>query len=69
MSNYLDDLATVEQAAALLHCTPAAVRDRIRRGQLKGYRPSPRVTYLKWSEIEAYIGDSSTTFQENKIED
>ncbi len=54
------ELWTIRETAEFLRCSPQAVRDRIRRGQLKAYRPSPGVTLFKRSEVEAYVEQGAT---------
>ena len=49
-----DEWLDVEQAAAYLHTTPTAVRDRARRGRLKAHRQGRRL-YFRRSEIDRSI--------------
>ena len=51
--------ASIAEAAAYLRTTPGALRMRILRGQIRAYRPSPRVTLLRWDDLERYVKEKS----------
>lgn len=53
------ELITVEEAGEILKCSPEAVRQRIRRGQLKAYRLWPRATRLRRDELLAFVEKSA----------
>ena len=56
VKNYLDNLLTLEEAAAILKIKVKTLRTRIHRGQIRTVRPSPKVTYVLRTDIEKYLG-------------
>lgn len=46
---------TLHEAADVLRISVDALRMRIARGQLRAYRPSPRVIYLRRDEVAGYV--------------
>lgn len=59
----MEDLLTVEQAAAKLQVTPRTIKNWIRTGRLKGYKAGGRIWRLKESDLEAFL-EASTKPQE-----
>jgi excisionase family DNA binding protein len=50
----MERLLSVPDAAALLGCSPAAIRKWLSQGQLKGVKVG-RLTRLRVSELEAFV--------------
>jgi excisionase family DNA binding protein len=48
------DLLTVTEAAEELGISVSAVQVRLRRGQMRGIRPSPRIWLVPRSEVDAW---------------
>jgi hypothetical protein len=48
-----------EVAGAYLHCSPAAIRMKRRRGQIKGHRPFGGRWYFKRSDLDRAIESSN----------